>query len=41
MMIIAAVGDLILLVMLLPIRGDICVQDHPSRPGFQVLSANQ
>jgi len=39
MMIIAAVGDLILLVMLLPMRGNIYVQDHPSRPGFQVLPA--
>ncbi|MCC7452373.1 MAG: DUF3267 domain-containing protein [Anaerolineae bacterium] len=37
MMIIAAVGDLIVLAMLLPIPGNARVQDHPSRPGFQVL----
>ncbi len=38
-MIIAAVGDLIVLGLLLPMQGHIRVQDHPSRPGFQVLPA--
>ncbi|MEP7287170.1 MAG: DUF3267 domain-containing protein [Chloroflexota bacterium] len=36
-MILAAIGDLITLAMLLPINSDLLVQDHPSKPGFQVL----
>lgn len=37
-MVSAAVGDLIILWMLIPVRGNIRVQDHPSKPGFQILS---
>ena len=37
-MVIAAVGDLIILWMLIPVRGDVRVQDHPSKPGFQILN---
>jgi hypothetical protein len=36
-MIIAATGDLITLGMLFLIKNDLLVQDHPSKPGFQVL----
>ena len=36
-MVIAAAGDLITLGMLFPIKNDLLVQDHPSKPGFQVL----
>lgn len=38
-MIIAAVGDLIILWMLIPVPGDVRVQDHPTRPGFQLLQS--
>jgi hypothetical protein len=38
MMILAAVGDLIMLVMLVAVPRDLYVQDHPTKPGFQVLS---
>jgi hypothetical protein len=37
-MVIAAVGDLIILWMLIPVRGNVRVQDHPSKPGFQILN---
>ncbi len=36
-MILAAVGDLITLVMLVPVPNNARVQDHPSKPGFQIL----
>jgi hypothetical protein len=38
-MVIAAVGDLIILWLLIPVHADVRVQDHPTKPGFQILSS--
>jgi hypothetical protein len=39
-MILAAVGDLIILALLVTVPDHSYVQDHPTKPGFQVLSGD-
>jgi hypothetical protein len=41
MMLAGAVGDMLILALLLPIQADVIVQDHPTKPGFQILSEAQ
>lgn len=36
-MLAGAVGDIMILGMLLPIQRDTLIQDHPTKPGFQIL----
>jgi hypothetical protein len=36
-MLAGAVGDMLILALLLPLKADTLVQDHPSKPGFQIL----
>lgn len=36
-MLAGAVGDVMILALLMPLKADTLVQDHPSKPGFQII----